>query len=111
MNYKFFFGNKAKAEKTHKRLISSKRIRSSRGRISKWAAEAQKCEKAIAGIDEKLSMLNGKFVRAQKERLGAQRLIWQGRLNQALVHTKLQKSVLAGNVKHNENLTAERYSS
>lgn len=105
-----FWGNKAKAEKAQQRLISAKRIRSRKGHISKWAAEAQKCDEAIADIDKKLSKLNGLFIRAQRERLEAQRLVWQGRINQALVQMKRQKTLLAGNVKHNENLTAKRYS-
>lgn len=110
MDFNFFLGNKAKAEKAHQRLISSKRIRSRKGHISKWAATAQKCDVAIAEIDKKLSKLNGLFVRAQRERLEAQRLVWQGKLNQSLVQMKRQKTLLAGNVKHNENLTAKRFS-
>ena len=109
LNSLIFWDNK-KAEVVRQRLISNKRIRTRKVKVSGWAGEAQKCEIAIAEIDKQLSKLNGPFVRAQRERLESSRLIWQGRLNQALVQMKRQKTLLAGNIKHNEALTAKRSS-
>ena len=110
MDFIFFPGNKAKAKVAQQRLISSTRIHSRRGQISKWAAEAQKCDIAIAEIDKKLSKLKGIFIRAPKEHLEVRRLIWEGRRNQAVVKLNRQKTTLTTNVKHNQDLTAKRYS-
>jgi hypothetical protein len=108
MNLKFWVSNQD--GKIAPRKISAGRITMRKVKVSKWARDAQKCEEAIANIDKELSKLNGQFTRAKKELLSARRLVWEGKLTQALSHMNKEKSLLNRNVKHNQKLVARRLS-